>query len=80
MSSRWNHRRKGCKRKFDPIHFDNIQSMSGCFEPGSIDAERLFSYGQLTKNHLQCRMLPDTHARNVFLNKNKTLLEPSDDA
>ena len=47
-----------------------IHSILTCFQPGSIDPERLFPYGRLTKNHLQCRLLPENHHRNVFWNKN----------
>ena len=43
------------------------------FKPSSVDAERLFSLGRLSKNYLQSRMSPQTHERNVFIAKNKPM-------
>ena len=43
------------------------------FKPSTVDAERLFSLGRLSKNYLQRRMSPQIHERNVFIAKNKLL-------
>ena len=45
------------------------------FKPASVDPERLFSYGRLTKNYLQNRLTTENHSRNVFINKNMHLLQ-----
>ena len=45
------------------------------YRPTSSDPERLFSLCRLSRNFLQCRMLPETLARNVFLNKNSHFLK-----
>ena len=39
-------------------------------KPGRINPERPFSYGRLSRNHLQTRMALRTHDPNVFLRKN----------
>ena len=53
--------------------FDIIDALDG-FIPVNVDAERLFSWGRLSKNYLQCQMSPDNHSRNVFLNKCQHLI------
>ena len=53
--------------------FDIIDALDG-FIPANVDAERLFSWGRLSKNYLQCQMSPDNHSRNVFLNKCQHLI------
>ena len=53
--------------------FDIIDALDG-FIPANVDAERLFSWGRLSKNYLQCQMSADNHSRNVFLNKCQHLI------
>ena len=43
-------------------------------KPTSVDSERLFSLGRLSKNHLQGRMFAQHHDRNVILIKNAHLI------
>ena len=54
--------------------FDVVKYLKN-FKPLSCDPERLFSLARISKNHLQNSMKPETHSRNVFLNKNKRFLK-----
>ena len=54
--------------------FDVVKNLKN-FKPTSCDPERLFSFARISKNHLQNSMKPETHSRNVFLNKNKRFLK-----
>ena len=39
-------------------------------KPASVDPERLFSFGRVSRSYLQTQMKPEIHNRNVFLKKN----------
>ena len=52
--------------------FDIMAAMTN-FKPASVDPERLFSYGRISKNYLQNRLSLANHDRNVFLSKNQHL-------
>ena len=54
--------------------FDIMDALEG-FVPCNVDAERLFSWGRLSKNHLQGQMSPANHSRDVFLNTSKHLVQ-----
>lgn len=55
-------------------NFDIIGRLPN-FKPCSVDVERLFSLGRLSKNYLQNRLSADNHNRNVFLSKNSSLIK-----
>ena len=61
-------------KRSEPHNESDIFSALASFPPGSVDPERLFSFGRLSKNLLQCRLKPENHARNVFINKTKAIL------
>ena len=48
---------------------DILTAIYDSFFPASVDPERLFTWGRLSKKYLQSKMFADTHSRNVFLNK-----------
>ena len=65
------------RRSYKDIKRNSVTADNFClftaidsFVPGSVDPERLFSWGRLSKNWLQAQLSPENHSRNVFLNKN----------
>ena len=62
------------KRSKPDDQIDLVSIVDG-FKPCSDDPERLFSYGRLSKTYLQNRLTPENHSRNVFINKNASLLD-----
>ena len=60
-------------RKQQSRGLDNLNALDG-FVSSNVDAERLFSWGRLSKNYLQGQMSPASHSRNVFLNTFQHLL------
>ena len=60
-------------RKQQSTGLDNLDALDG-FVSSNVDAERLFSWGRLSKNYLQGQMSPASHSRNVFLNECQHLL------
>ena len=53
--------------------FDIMEFLEN-LRPASVDPEKLFSFGRLSKNFFQNRLSPENPSRNVFLNKNKHFL------
>ena len=63
---------KEFKESCSRVDFDVISAMDS-FVPASVDSERLFSWGRLSKNHLQHKMDVYTQSRNALLRMNKHL-------
>ena len=65
------------KKQSKPDNGFDIMAAMINFKPASVNPQRLFSYGRISKNDLQNQLSPANHDRNVLLSKNQHLINCS---